>query len=310
MALQGNVNEVQTIIGSVAAVPAGSSSGGTTDHSKLSNRDAAEQHPIEAITGLRKILDEVKAGSVGNANCPITVETIIIEENPGGETENVPVTGLSLDLNSYSAKVGDGFYINPVVFPTNATNRAVSWKSSNTAAATVSSVGYVECIASGDTVITCTTEDGGYTAACAVSVAAAESAGGKVQFSTLEITDGFFKADGAVVSLGKTYHTSIPYTEGMQISTGTNGSWNISTYPPIVVFDGGEYSAPTVTKADTTVTVETSTVTPYTATLTGYGTDAAVYVSMLVGRNAPSTEEGKADMDEADIYWYIPGGES
>lgn len=40
---------------------------GTTDHSQLSNRDAADQHPIEAITGLREILDEIKAGSGGNA---------------------------------------------------------------------------------------------------------------------------------------------------------------------------------------------------------------------------------------------------
>lgn len=31
--------------------------GGTSDHSKLSNRDAADQHPIEAITGLEAALD-------------------------------------------------------------------------------------------------------------------------------------------------------------------------------------------------------------------------------------------------------------
>lgn len=32
------------------------SSGGTTDHSKLNGRDAADQHPISAITGLEKAL--------------------------------------------------------------------------------------------------------------------------------------------------------------------------------------------------------------------------------------------------------------
>lgn len=70
MALQGNVNDVTAISGTVAAVPTGympGGSGGTTDHSQLSNRDAADQHPIEAITGLREILDEVKNGSGGNA---------------------------------------------------------------------------------------------------------------------------------------------------------------------------------------------------------------------------------------------------
>ena len=35
--------------------------GGTGDHTKLKNRDAADQHPISAITGLQDALDE-KAG--------------------------------------------------------------------------------------------------------------------------------------------------------------------------------------------------------------------------------------------------------
>lgn len=35
----------------------GGGSGGTSDHSKLSNRDAADQHPMKAITGLEAALD-------------------------------------------------------------------------------------------------------------------------------------------------------------------------------------------------------------------------------------------------------------
>ena len=35
-----------------------SGGGGTSDHSKLSNRDAADQHPISAITGLEKALED------------------------------------------------------------------------------------------------------------------------------------------------------------------------------------------------------------------------------------------------------------
>ena len=33
------------------------SSGGVTDHNRLFNRDAADQHPIESITNLREVLD-------------------------------------------------------------------------------------------------------------------------------------------------------------------------------------------------------------------------------------------------------------
>lgn len=39
------------------AADMGSGVGGTSDHSKLSNRDAADQHPIGAITGLEEALD-------------------------------------------------------------------------------------------------------------------------------------------------------------------------------------------------------------------------------------------------------------
>ena len=35
-----------------------SGGGGTSDHSKLSNRDAADQHPMSAITGLEKALED------------------------------------------------------------------------------------------------------------------------------------------------------------------------------------------------------------------------------------------------------------
>jgi hypothetical protein len=33
------------------------SSGGSTDHNRLFNREAADQHPIEAITGLEDLLE-------------------------------------------------------------------------------------------------------------------------------------------------------------------------------------------------------------------------------------------------------------
>lgn len=43
----------------IAAVKLGGSTGGTNDHSKLINRDAADQHPIGAITGLEAALTNI-----------------------------------------------------------------------------------------------------------------------------------------------------------------------------------------------------------------------------------------------------------
>ena len=51
-----------------------------------------------------------------------------------------------------------------------ATNQAVTYISSNPAVATVSTTGFVEAVALGDTTITITTDDGSFTATCQVKV--------------------------------------------------------------------------------------------------------------------------------------------
>jgi hypothetical protein len=57
----GKITNTQTLTGSLntksnfnASVTTGS---GTTDHSRLTNRDKVDQHPIESITDLRKELN-------------------------------------------------------------------------------------------------------------------------------------------------------------------------------------------------------------------------------------------------------------
>lgn len=64
-------------------VAGGASGGGTTDHSRLSNRDTAGQHPISAITGLEDVLakksDDPYADYTlltGTAENPIDFNTI------------------------------------------------------------------------------------------------------------------------------------------------------------------------------------------------------------------------------------------
>lgn len=49
--LGGTISTTNALTGSVSA------GGGSTDHNRLTNRDKADQHPIEAITDLRKELD-------------------------------------------------------------------------------------------------------------------------------------------------------------------------------------------------------------------------------------------------------------
>lgn len=93
---------------------------------------------------------------------------IIPKENPVINT--VPVTGVSIHSYSYSTLVGKtGCYLYPEFEPSNATNRKVKWESRNPDIATVED-GMVTGVSEGTATITITTEDGGKTASCTVTV--------------------------------------------------------------------------------------------------------------------------------------------
>ena len=78
---------------------------------------------------------------------------------------------MSLDKTSITLTEGDSQTLTATVYPSNATNKNVSWKSSDESVATVSN-GKVTALKAGTATITVTTEDGGKTATCQVTVEA------------------------------------------------------------------------------------------------------------------------------------------
>jgi len=88
----------------------------------------------------------------------------------GGGGTPVPVTGVSLNKSSLSLDVGSSETLTVTVAPSNATNKAVTWRSNNTAIATVTNGGVVRAVAAGSAIITVTTADGGRKAECSVDV--------------------------------------------------------------------------------------------------------------------------------------------
>ncbi|MCQ2127704.1 MAG: Ig-like domain-containing protein [Bacteroidaceae bacterium] len=81
-----------------------------------------------------------------------------------------PVENISLDIESITIKTGNTFTLTPSVYPANASDKRVKWKSSNTSVATVSSRGVVTARGAGKATITVTTEDGSKEASCEVTV--------------------------------------------------------------------------------------------------------------------------------------------
>lgn len=82
----------------------------------------------------------------------------------------VPVTGVSLDRSALTLSEGDTARLTATVEPADATNQNVTWASSAPDVATVDASGNVTAVAEGTATITATTEDGGKTATCTVTV--------------------------------------------------------------------------------------------------------------------------------------------
>ena len=118
------------------------------------------------------------------------------EPDPGhGQTtpsqpQVIAVSSVSLDKTSVSLNVGESVTLAATVKPDNATNKTVSWSSSNASVASVDASGKVSAVAEGTATITA--KAGDKTATCSVTVkkntVAVESV--TLDKSSLELTEG------------------------------------------------------------------------------------------------------------------------
>ena len=91
------------------------------------------------------------------ATCAVTVKQRVIQ-----------ATGITLNPASYTCTEGESFTITATVLPDNASDKSVTWSTSDASVATVSN-GVVNTLAAGAATITATTANG-LTATCAVTV--------------------------------------------------------------------------------------------------------------------------------------------
>lgn len=124
------------------------------------NTEVAIVNTSGVVTGL----------SVGKATITVTTEdgsftdTCIVTVNP------VPVSGVSISPKTLSIKVGESGHLSATVLPADAGNKNVTYLSSDTTVATVTSDGTVSGVKVGTATITVTTVDGAKTDTCEVTV--------------------------------------------------------------------------------------------------------------------------------------------
>ncbi|MEB8022831.1 Ig-like domain-containing protein [Raoultella ornithinolytica] len=84
----------------------------------------------------------------------------------------IAVTGVTVAPATASIVVGSTQQLNATIAPSNATNQAITWTSSDEDVATVNANGLVTAVDAGTATITATTGDGGKTATSAITVTA------------------------------------------------------------------------------------------------------------------------------------------
>lgn len=165
---------------------------------------------------------EYTAGATYTANSTVTLYAV-------WQLNAVSVTGVTLNKSTATLKIGETDTLTATVAPSNATNKAVTWKSTNENVAIVSG-GVVTAIGEGTATITVTSDDGSKTASCVVTVEKKQTLDAKAFYTigtasgragdTIEIivslkTEETFKALG-VASI--TYDENLLKLENVTIS--------------------------------------------------------------------------------------------
>ncbi len=134
---------------------------------------------------------ELTALKAGTATITVTTEDGAKTATCAVTVSNVVVTGVTLDVTSANLIAGGTVTLTPTVAPSNATNKNVSWESDATGVATVDN-GVVTAVAPGTAHITVTTEDGGHTASCTITVLPSLTVHDKTNTSSYVPVNGYY----------------------------------------------------------------------------------------------------------------------
>ncbi|MFR7987514.1 MAG: Ig-like domain-containing protein [Anaerotignum lactatifermentans] len=220
---------------------------------------------VTAVSAGEAIITVTTEDGAKTATCKVTVNA----------PQTVPVTGVTLDKAELTLEKGSTGTLEAKVEPSDATNKNVTWSSSNSEVATVDN-GVVTAVSAGEAIITVTTEDGAKTATCKVTVNAPQ---------TVPVTG--VTLDKAELTLEEGSTGTLKATVAPQNATNNTVTWS-SSNPEFATVANGTVTAVSAGTATITVTTVdgnhkatcTVTVIPKTVQVSGIQVQgsASVYV--------------------------------
>ena len=203
----------------------------SSDHEAIATVD--QNGAVTARRGGQATITVTTADGSKTATCTVRVRIQIGE----------PVQSVGLNKTELALEVGKTGTLEAKVEPSDATNKNVTWSSSNSEVATVDN-GVVTAVSAGEAIITVTTEDGAKTATCKVTVNAPQ---------TVPVTG--VTLDKAELTLEKGSTGTLTATVAPQNATNNTVTWS-SSNPEVATVDNGVVTAVSAGEAIITVTTE------------------------------------------------------
>ena len=240
-----------------------------------SDRSVVTVDKTGTVQGLRPGTATVTATAEGKSGtCAVTVKA-----------KAVNVTEVTLDKTELTLTEGETETLTATVKPDNADNRKVAWSSDKTDVVTVDGDGKVTAVKPGEAVVTVTTEDGGRTATCAVTVKAKAVNVTEVTLDRTELTltEGETETLTATVKPDNADNRKVTWSSDKTEVATVGGDGKVTAVKPgeavvtVTTEDGGKTASCKVTVKAKVVPVTGVEVNPWAVTLSVRGTSKLSY---------------------------------
>lgn len=194
---------------SVSISPADATETDVAWSSSNENVVTVNDYGVITAVGAGEAVVKAMVGGI-TASCRVTVAQKVI-----------PVSAIEISSPSLNIVLGTAETLSVTVLPTDATDKSVTWASVNPAIATVDQTGIVSAKTVGTTTITATTTDGGFVAACEVTVC----------IPYVAVTSVTLDKSTATLEKGKTLNltaTVLPENASVKSVSWSSGNTNVA----------------------------------------------------------------------------------